>query len=161
MKWLVLWSIILVLGCQPNQVAEKSRGDHTMPKPTLTPEQQLAPGTCRVIARVQSIDTGYQGKNTIDPCSRVPCRATIIIQKVEGCGSGSIQMPPINQPILAHFIPTLNPRIAFRGEKYADLAPLYVGKTFKGILEIPADAPQKSSLFYVRWYQVMATEGEN
>ncbi len=161
MKWWFLVMALLFWGCPYQQGALQNRKGNTVSRPEIQATQQLAPGTCRVVARLQTIKTDYRGTGQEDPCARVPCRAVIVILKVEGCGSGVSRPLPTQQPVLAHFLPTLNPRIAFSGKSYSQIPPLRVGKTFRAVIEVPGDSPTGREVIQVRWYQIIAEGQEN
>jgi len=158
---ILLFSIVFLLACNAGNSGLQRKGEQSgMKKPQLTRQDVIAPGTCRVIAVVKQINTDYRGTGGDDPCSRVPCRALIEIETVTGCGAGVTSPPHLHQPLMAHFLPTLNPGIAFRGTKYPGVAPLYVGRRFEAIVEIPTEPSSDSLLLIVQKYTVLQSPGK-
>ncbi len=160
-RTVLLVSMLLFLACNAGNTGLQRKGEQSgMKKPQLTRQDMIAPGTCRVIAVVKQIRSDYRGTGQDDPCSRVPCRALIEIETVTGCGAGITQSLPLHQPLLAHFLPTLNPKVAFRGTKYPDVAPLYVGRRFEAIVEVPAEPAADSVPVIVQKYTVLQSSGK-
>ncbi len=148
---------LVALACHSNQqMIHQKEGPAVMKKPHISAQDVLAPGTCRVVAVVKEIKSDYRGKGPDDPCSRVPCHAVIEIETVEGCGSGMSQVLPLHQPVLAHFLPTLNPRIAFPDQHYQGTKPLYVGRRFRAIVEVPAEHLSKNTPLLVKRYDIIS-----
>ncbi len=157
MYWHFLF-FLLLFACTPKpngKVMQSNKENSMVKKPQITATDRLAPGTCRIVAKVQKIKTDYRGTTRDDPCARVPCRAMIVIEKIEGCGSGVTRTLPVHKTILAHFAPTLNPRIAFGGKQYANLKALRVGQRFQAVVDLTNESLNAKEPILISWYSVL------
>jgi hypothetical protein len=106
----VLFASLLFNSCgsskQEKMQSEEKKSESEMIK---NPPPGPAPGTCRIIATVETIDRTLKGTSEKDPCGKAPCMATIKIDSVLGYGSAFPKPFAAGQKVKVTFAQTLNP----------------------------------------------------
>lgn len=131
--------IFLCFGCGQTQESTKdedqSPGKKFAPIPVeaLDPEKMVPVGSCRVVARVLSIDPVVSGGGD-DPCSKAPCVAMVRIDSVLGCGSGAQGSLSSGSTVRARFATTLGPSKDLFPQLNPPLPGLKEGSVFKALV---------------------------
>ncbi|MCI0706993.1 MAG: hypothetical protein L0Y80_05875 [Ignavibacteriae bacterium] len=77
--------------------------------PQIRQDAPLAPGTCRAVFTVVSIDTMMTSALVSDPCSKAPCTATLQVDSVIGYGAGYTSPHSRGERIQVRFAFTVAP----------------------------------------------------
>ncbi len=109
----------------------KKNTEHEMIK---NPPPGPAPGTCKIIATVETIDRMLKGTGDNDPCSKAPCSATIRIDSVLGYGSAFPKPLLVGQLLRVRFAHTLNPTKEMWPDVKPSLPGLRIKDTFEAIV---------------------------
>jgi len=71
--------------------------------------QRIAPNKCRILGTVVAIDSTLELTDPSDPCSKVPCRATVRIDSVLGYGQAFPEPLTKGEEVSVKFKFTLSP----------------------------------------------------
>ena len=104
------------------------QGD-SAPRPVIQRET-IPPSRCRLVGTIVAIDSGFRSSNANEPCSRVPCRASVRVDSVLGYGPGFPTVLSRSEEIYVKFAFTLGPT----RELFPNMSEFYpglgVGSTF-------------------------------
>lgn len=126
---LVLAAVCL-LSCKTTHQEKTGQGDSVSEQRPLARGETIPPNRCRLVGTIVAIDSGYRSSNPDEPCSRVPCRATVRVDSVLGYGQAFPTVLSQSEEIYVKFAFTLGPT----RELFPDLSESYpgirVGSTF-------------------------------
>ncbi len=157
----LLLTALLALSCrstrQDRSVEEPKTGNTLqIPRPASDPARQIPPSVCRIVATVVAVDSVVPGTGADDPCSHVPCRATVRIDTVLGYGSAFPRPLSPGQLVRVRFTFTLAPTATVLPSVSPPYPGLSTGSRFKADLEgTPSkDQPAGEESFVVGPYEL-------
>lgn len=114
MQLLIRWGVLLmtpaiILSCNKARDGKMVRESETQKPPSIHAEKKVAPNSCRIIGTIIAIDSGRLSSASKDPCSKVPCRATVKVDSVLGYGQGFTGPLSAGKTVVAQFKFTLSP----------------------------------------------------
>ncbi|MCF8239795.1 MAG: hypothetical protein K9J16_00305 [Melioribacteraceae bacterium] len=86
LKILILFLIFLLAAAGCSSKSEEQVNNGKTEQKSISKIDEISPGTIRVKATVKKIYTDRLSKNENSPCSKVPCNARIIVEKILGRG---------------------------------------------------------------------------
>jgi hypothetical protein len=95
----------------------------------------VAPGQCRIIGRIVNIQPVSVTASKDSPCSKVPCKAVVSVQKILGYGAGFSNPLTEGKEITLNFVFTLSPTKEYFPSLSEHLPGLSVGDSFSGSIE--------------------------
>ncbi len=104
----ILLYIILLAGCAGNKnLTGKNNGSSNI-QASNTYSEKIAPGQCRIVGTIISVDSTLDKYSPKDPCSIHPCKAVVSVDSIIGYGSS---FPPLQKgsSINIYFYFTLGP----------------------------------------------------
>ena len=107
----VLISLLVLFSCNSTQRKKEqvSAGQPQKASSIKIGAQDIAPGHCRIIGTIVSIDAIQKTGNAEDPCSKEPCRAVVRVESVLGYGQGFIRPLSKSKEVPITFKFTLSP----------------------------------------------------
>ncbi len=126
---------IILLACGTSK-QEKVQGEQTAKEKLVInpPPPGPAPGTCKIVATVETIDKTLKGTSEKDPCGKAPCMATIKIDSVLGYGSAFPTVLGLGKRLTVRFAHSLNPTKDVWPEIQPPLPGLRVGAKFEALI---------------------------
>ena len=91
---------------------------------------RIPPGICRFIGSIEKIHDKQLSDNKDDPCSKVPCLATVRIDSVLGYGQGVVHPLAKGERIQVQFMFTLQPSATYFPRLKTVLPGLHLHSTF-------------------------------
>ncbi|MCH7756334.1 hypothetical protein IH970_14590 [candidate division KSB1 bacterium] len=106
-----LISLLVLFSCNSTQQKKEqvSAGQPQKASSIKIGAQDIAPGHCRIIGTIVSIDAIQKTGNADDPCSKEPCRAVVRVESVLGYGQGFIRPLSKSKEVPITFKFTLSP----------------------------------------------------
>jgi hypothetical protein len=151
----ILFASLLFNSCgsskQEKMQSEEKKSESEMIK---NPPPGPAPGTCRIIATVETIDRTLKGTSDKDPCGKAPCMATIKIDSVLGYGSAFPSVLTSGKKLTVRFAHTLNPTKDVWPEIQPPLPGLRVGYKFEAVLSAAAAMGKNDPEYSIARYEV-------
>ena len=109
-RWVVLlMTLAIILSCNKARDGQIARESEAPKPPSILAQKGVAPNSCRIIGTVIAIDSETLSSGTKDPCSKVPCRATVKVDSVLGYGQGFTGPLSVGKTVAAQFKFTLSP----------------------------------------------------
>lgn len=144
---LALTCLMACAGQTDKSVREENRQE--TPRPIVDQQTRIAPGKCRIVGTLVSIDTTMEESG---PCSKAPCRGIVRIDSVLGYGSAFGNPIGIRGEIAVRFAFTLGPTTKDLFPNMTERLPgLNVGSRFQTDLESHNDIKASGSR---SWYLV-------
>jgi len=112
---------------------------------------RIPPGKCRFIGTIEEIHDNQLSDNKDDPCSKVPCLATVRIDSVLGYGQGVLRPLAKGERIQVQFKFTLQPSATYFPRLKTVLPGLHLHNTFLADLNMQEliDSPKiKQAIHY-------------
>ncbi len=147
---------IFILSCRSSH--QEKTPDVSAPdkRPTIS-AQRIAPNHCRLVGTVVSIDSALLSSDPKDPCSKVPCRATVRVDSVIGYGSAFPEALSKGKEVVVAFKFTTAATEAFFPEMSHSYPGVQVGSTFIADIEAQRTLMSKRATgheFVVYGYEV-------
>ena len=143
--------VVMLVGCRSSNKASsddmKSDEQKEMKKPA-DPGPGVPPSHCRLVGTVVSIDTTLSSM-TEDPCSKVPCVASVRIDEVVGYGSGFVGMLGKGSEIKMRFRYTLGPTSDVFPGMSPSLPGLETGSKFQADVRMSNSMLESGQAMYV------------
>ena len=112
-------------GAAPGEQTGVREETSTTNKPRAIAGPRIPPNHCRIIGSIVSIDETLISSDPSNPCSKVPCRATVRIESVLGYGSAFTDPLSRGAEIVVQFTFTLSPT----KDLFPDMSREYPGLT--------------------------------
>jgi len=149
--------VLMTFACRssnPDKIAVQAHTVQPPMKQTSHEARRIPPGKCRIVASVVEIHKDELSAAASDPCSRVPCTATVRVDSVLGYGPGVTHPIAKGDTLRVRFAFTLAPSRENYPRLQQELPGLSVHATFQADMDIqtggsPADgAPEVRYLVY-------------
>jgi hypothetical protein len=125
--------VLTGLAACASQSDKSVRDEGQKPRPIAAQGERIAPGKCRMVGTLTSIDTTLEATG---PCSKAPCRATVRVDSVLGYGSAFGAPVAVAAQIAVHFAFTVAPTTSDLFPNMTERLPgLQVGSKFQTDIE--------------------------
>ncbi len=143
---------LTVIGCHKlDQGKTSEREKVTVLGRKIQNDVRIPPGKCRFIGTIEKIHDKQLSDNKDDPCSKVPCLATVRIDSVLGYGQSVVRPLAKGERIQVQFMFTLQPSATYFPRLKTVLPGLQVHSTFQADLNMQGliDSPKtKQAIHY-------------
>ncbi len=110
----------------------------------VLPGPGVPPSKCRIVGTIAAIDSTSRSIKADDPCSRIPCRASVRVDSVMGYGQGFPTAFSRSEEISVKFVFTLSPTRELFPNMSEFYPGLHVGSSFVADVE-GSTAPMKDA----------------
>lgn len=118
--------------------SESKNGSHS--ERIVLPGPGIPPSKCRIVGTIAAIDSASRSTKADDPCSKIPCRASVRVDSVIGYGQGFPKAFSKSEEISVKFVFTLSPTRELFPNMSEFYPGLHVGSSFVADVQ-GSDAP--------------------